>query len=283
LTDAGRKRNKTIYFISGFPRSGNTLLASILNQNSNIDATAHSILPDILFSIENIKHYNVAYNNFPDRQSVDNVSKNIFDSYYKDWSADIIIERGDWITPCNFSLLEKYFLGEIKIVVLVRGILDIIKSYLNLCAVDSEFHINKTYDSLDKTTLYKDEIEEKCDIIMRKGGYVDVILYSIKWLFDNNKEKHLYFVDYDELVKNTKNTIKGIYNFLNIDFFDHHFTHLEQLNVNNTSYNDNILGIGGDMHTIRTNAIKEIDYQIELPVRVINNYSNLELWRKIPD
>ena len=131
--------DKTIYFISGFPRSGNTLLASILNQNPRIDATAHSILPDILFSIANIKYYNIAYNNFPDKQSIDNVSKSIFDSYYKDWNSDIIIERGDWITPCNFALLEEHFPGEIKIVVLVRGILDIIKSYLNLCAVDPEF------------------------------------------------------------------------------------------------------------------------------------------------
>ena len=268
---------KTIYFISGFPRAGNTLLACILNQNPKIDATAHSVLPDILFSIEKVKNI-VGYNNFPDEQSIDNVSKNIFNSYYKDWSADIIIERGDWITPCNFTLLEKHFPGEIKIVVLVRDILDIIKSYLNLCFNYPNFHINHWYNELDPTTLYQSEVEEKSDIIMRKGDYIDTILYSIKWLLDNNKEKYLHFVHYDELVMNPKNTIKGIYDFFGIDSYAHKFTNLKQLNTNNVMYDDNIYNIGGEMHTIRTNEIKSINHNIELPIRTINKYSNLEFW-----
>ena len=268
---------KTIYFISGFPRAGNTLLACILNQNPKIGATAHSVLPDILFSIEKIKNI-VGYNNFPDEQSIDNVSKNIFNSYYKDWSADIIIERGDWITPCNFTLLEKHFPSEIKMVVLVRDILDIIKSYLNLCFKYPNFHINRWYNELDPTTLYLSEIEEKSDIIMRKGDYIDIILYSIKWLLDNNKEKYLHFVHYDELVMNPKNTIKGIYDFFGIDSYAHKFTNLKQLNTNNVMYDDNIYSIGGEMHTIRTNEIKSINHNIELPIRTINKYSNLEFW-----
>ena len=268
---------KTIYFISGFPRAGNTLLACILNQNPKIGATAHSVLPDILFSIEKIKNI-VGYNNFPDEQSIDNVSKNIFNSYYKDWSADIIIERGDWITPCNFTLLEKHFPSEIKMVVLVRDILDIIKSYLNLCFNYPNFHINCWYNELDPTTLYQSEVEEKSDIIMRKGDYIDTILYSIKWLLDNNKEKYLHFVHYDELVMYPKNTIKGIYDFFGIDSYAHKFTNLKQLNTNNVMYDDNIYNIGGEMHTIRTNEIKSINHNIELPIRTINKYSNLEFW-----
>ena len=50
----------------GFPRAGNTLLGCILNQNPRINATANSVLPEIMFSINNIKFYDTAYNNFPD-------------------------------------------------------------------------------------------------------------------------------------------------------------------------------------------------------------------------
>ena len=43
-------------------------------------------------------------------------------------------------------------------------------------------------------------------------------------------------------------------------------------------YDDNIYNIGGEMHTIRTNEIKSINLNIELPIRTINKYSNLEFW-----
>ena len=76
-------RRKKVYFLSGFPRAGNTLLASILNQNPEINSTAHSVVQDILFSIEKIKHNSVIYNNFPDESSIDNVSSNLFESYYR--------------------------------------------------------------------------------------------------------------------------------------------------------------------------------------------------------
>ena len=64
---------KKIYFMYGLPRAGNTLLGCILNQNPRINATANSVLPEIMFSINNIKYYDVAYNNFPDEASIDNV------------------------------------------------------------------------------------------------------------------------------------------------------------------------------------------------------------------
>ena len=62
----------------GFPRAGNTLLGCILNQNPRINATANSVLPEIMFSINKIKFYDTAYNNFPDESSIDNILKNLF-------------------------------------------------------------------------------------------------------------------------------------------------------------------------------------------------------------
>ena len=38
---------KEYYFLSGLPRSGNTLLGSIINQNPRISLTANTILTDV--------------------------------------------------------------------------------------------------------------------------------------------------------------------------------------------------------------------------------------------
>ncbi len=268
---------KQIYFYTGFPRAGNTLLACILNQNPSINATAYSILPETLYQIENVKQHDL-YKMFPDQASLENVSKNIFKSYYKDWD-DIIIERGDWITPYNFTLLQKYCPSKIKIVVLVRDILDIIKSYLNLCARNPNFYINREYNGLDHTTIYQSEIEEKCDLIMKKGEHINTILYSIKWMLQNNNRKYMHFVHYDDLIKNPKNIIKGIYKFFNIDPYMHRYKYLKQLTINNLQYNDNILG--AEMHTIRTDQIEPIEHDITLPPKIIAQYSGMNFREEV--
>ena len=47
------------FFVTGLPRAGNTLLSSLLNQNPDITATANSVVPEILYRLEEIKKINV--------------------------------------------------------------------------------------------------------------------------------------------------------------------------------------------------------------------------------
>ena len=48
---------KSYYFLLGMPRSGNTLLGSIINQNPEVSVTANTILTDIIYQIDLIKDY----------------------------------------------------------------------------------------------------------------------------------------------------------------------------------------------------------------------------------
>mgnify|MGYP002130641938 FL=1 len=77
----GMNMHKKIYTLSGFPRSGNTLLASILNQNPLVQTTGHSVIPEMLYVLENVKK-SPAYLTFPDSKSYNNVMKNIISNYY---------------------------------------------------------------------------------------------------------------------------------------------------------------------------------------------------------
>ena len=267
---------KKIYTLAGFPRSGNTLLSCILNQNPSVQATGQSFIPDLLYALAQAKKL-PAYLNFPDSKSYNNVMKNIIPNYYKDWDSDYIIERGDWITPYNFNMFKKYAPNEIKIVILVRNIIDIIKSYLKICENNPLFYVNLQYNSLDKTELYTDEIETKCDLIMKKNDYVDTALYSIKWLIENNHLSNMYIVEYENLVNNPKETVQLICEFYGLPAFEYKFTDLQQLEVDGLVYNDKYLQ--APVHTIRTDKIKKKRNRITLSPKVINKYSNLEFWR----
>jgi hypothetical protein len=268
--------SKKIFFISGFPRAGNTVLASILNQNKKIKATAHSILPDVIKNLHVLKQTPI-YNNFKDEQSLNNLIEKTFTNYYNDWDCEYIIERGDWITPYNLNLLQKYFKqNEIKIVVLVRNILDIIASYLFLCKKNPEFFINTIYQSKDKSEMVYSSLEEKVDIIMGKDSYVYAMLYSVKNLLKSNFKNYI-FVEYNDLVNSPKDTLNKIYSFYEIEKYDHDFNNIKQFEVNGISYDDTMHG--AKMHSLKEGKMERIDELIEVPQRVIDKYSNLEFWK----
>ena len=86
---------KNYYFLSGLPRAGNTVLGSLLNEDPQINLTANSVLPDILFLINRAKQREI-YRNFPDQKSFNNIYNNVFENYFKDHKADNIICRGPW-------------------------------------------------------------------------------------------------------------------------------------------------------------------------------------------
>ena len=102
------KRNKKIFFLAGFPRSGNTLLTSILNQNPDICCTANSITLEIMKDLFLLKKTDT-FQNFPDEQSLDNVMDEVYNLYYKHWNYKYIIDRGPAGTPSNLKLLNKHF------------------------------------------------------------------------------------------------------------------------------------------------------------------------------
>ena len=66
---------KQYFYFTGLPRSGNTLLSAILNQNSDIYATGHSFLPDLLFAIKNAEQNSMRFKNYPCSTNLKNVYK----------------------------------------------------------------------------------------------------------------------------------------------------------------------------------------------------------------
>ena len=268
--------SKKVYNIAGFPRAGNTLLGSLLNQHPSVMATAHSVIPDMMYQLEGARLAGT-FQNFPDTKSYDSVLSNIIPNYYKDWDADFIIERGDWITPFNFDQLTKYAPNEIKIVVLVRDVLDIIKSFIDVCKENPNFHINTDYNQLNKSSLYTDEIETKCDIIMQKEGYVDRALYSLKWLIDSDNMTNIKIVEYNDLVTKPKEVLNSINKFYGLPTFEYELNDLSQFEVNDVTYNDDYLA--APLHIISTDGIKDVKSDTILPDSVGRKYSGLEFWR----
>lgn len=266
------------FFLSGLPRSGNTLLSSILNQNPEIKVSANSFLDDYMYQTAMLFHSD-KYKNFPDEKSLDNLLKNTFDSYYGNWNAKYIIDRGIWGTPVNIFLLKKYLKNEIRIICTVRDIVEIIGSFLHISRErlkkDLQDEINC---GLRFHSSYKSEDEILCEIVTRANGQLEKSLFSLHNLIKNEDKKIFHIVEYHNLVEDTEKTIKDVYDFLEINHFNHKFNYINQFETNGIKYDDSIWM--ADLHKLN-HKIKFSNYNLNdvLSSDLIQKYSNMEFWR----
>jgi sulfotransferase len=263
---------KEIFFLNGLPRAGNTVFGSIMNQNPNVAATANSICADMMGELFMLKHTDI-FKNYPDHKSFDNVAKTVFENYYKDWKQDYIIDRAPWGYPINLKFLKETK-SNIKIIVLVRDIVEVLGSFIDWSNREPTSFVNQ-YAA--KT------VEEKCEMLMNKDSQIVKELIGIKHLLDHHPKEIYHIIKFNDLVKDTENTINGVYNFLGIPKFKHDFNNISQFKINDMGYDDTIVGKG--LHRLTTGAISNYKekynaYSI-IPKSIIDKYKQCNFWEEI--
>ena len=260
--DLTPSQNKKLFFLVALPRSGNTLFASLMNQNPDIAATANSITLEIMKDLFLLKQTDV-FQNFPDEKSLNNVLDSVYDNYYKDWPQRIIIDRGPVMTPGNFALMQKHYKRPFKVIVLLRDLMDVLASYMQWYTENPDAFPNRY-------NLKNDD--EKLGMIMNKDGAVAKDLEAIKNAF--NYPDMCHFIKYDDMVARTEEVFNNLYQFLRIKPFEHRFDNLQQINVNGIGYDDKV--VGRNMHTIRNVVKKEPNkYLDKIPERIRQKYGHI--------
>jgi sulfotransferase len=263
---------KKYYFLVSLPRSGNTMLGAILNQNKKISVTANSIVPSLMWNLEETFNNSLNFKNFPDHKSRNDLMSNIIDSYYSSWNSEIIIDRSAWGTPNNLNLLKKYCPNKPKFIILVRDVEEVLASFI-------KWSIENPKNFIDYETKNA-SIEEKCDFLMRPDLQIVQEYSSIYNILKNEDKDDYLLVDYKDLVSNPNSEIKKIYKFLGMTDFDHNLEFIDQFSSNGTLYEDSV--VGDNLHKIKTNGVYKSNYSVKdyLPESVIQKYSNLNFWKE---
>ena len=258
-----QKKNKKLFFLIAMPRSGNTLFASIMNQNPEIAATPNSITLEIMKDLFLLKKTDV-FKNYPDYKSLDNVLDSVYDIYYKDWPQRIIIDRGPVMTTGNLALIQKHFKRPFKCIVLLRDLIDVLASYMKWYTENPNSFVNRY-------NLKNDE--EKLGMVMNKNGAVAKELEAIKNSY--NYPGMCLYIKYDNLVTQPEKEIRRVYEFINMPYFNHTFKDLKQININGIGYDDTV--VGKNMHTIRTEIKKKYNpYINKIPERIRQKYEHIK-------
>ena len=261
------KQNLKLFFLVALPRSGNTLFASIINQNPEIACTANSITLEIIKNLYLIKTIDT-FQNFPDHKSLDNILDNVFNLYYKDWPQKIIIDRGPVTlsgVPGNFELMQKHFKPGFKCIILLRDLMEVFASYMQWYTENPDAFPNK----------YGKNDEEKILALMNKDG---AIVKEIKAIQNSYNYPDLcHYVRYDDIVTNPKEEFKKIYNFLEEPYFNHRFDNLDQVSINGLSYDDTV--VGSNMHKLFDGPVRKVynPYIEKIPKSIKDKYGHIKI------
>ena len=254
---------KKYYFISGLPRSGNTLLASILNENENILATCQSIFPSIFYDLQTITQENDVYKNYPQDKRFETFYKNLFNNFFINDNEKYIIQRGEFITPINLQNLKNYCPNNIKIVILVRDVADVLKSFINHSYSYKNYYLNQ-FETND----------EKAEFLIEDHVYITTMIESIKILIENNEIDNYLLIDYDKFILQPQYYLEKIYSYYKIKNFNHNLENIKQL----AGYKDYLYD--HNLHKINPKIVKNI-YDVKSSKKIQEKCNSLNYWKNL--
>lgn len=196
-----------IYFLSGLPRSGSTVLSSLLNQNPQIHSTATSGLIDIMGAVC------AAWQQSPSTvaQSADNdevyrILRSTIDGKYETIAKPIIVDKSrGWANPVIMNTMEKVLNYQPKIIATVRNPADCAASFVRVAK------------------------PKDVDAFLRNSDLVSHLKSSYATLLEGYEKSpdNFCFIDYDELLQSPQQQMDKITDFLGLDSFKYDFGNID--------------------------------------------------------
>ena len=264
------KINKKFFFLSGLPRSGSTLLASIMNQNPEIYATPTSPMLDLLYLNEQAWRQNpsVVANKF--EQQIVSISDAIINGCWKHIDKPIIIDKHRaWAkqTP-----IIQHFFGEAKIIVTTRDIPSIIASFIKLIRSSP----NNLVDNILRSRGLSTTDSNRVDLLVNE--YISDPYNSFQIGFMQSRN-NLLIIEYDDIVSTPDEVMSKVYDFIGLPVYQHH----DYNNIHNVTKDDDLAAWGiKNLHTIRPKLEKTCESAREvLGSNLFNKYKSmqLEFWK----
>jgi len=241
---------KNLMFLASLPRTGSTLLASILNQHPKIYASGSSPLSDLIFQTDVVIN-NLRHNYEIPKERELNIYRGIFNSFYEDVDKELILDKHRaWIK--NFNGLSLFFKNP-KMIFTIRPISDIIASYLKL--VDKNTKLGKSNFIDDDLKARRIDLtnENRAMYLWTMMNASDGPLYNLEQIVNENKDRIL-FVQYDDIISNTQETLNRVLDFCEMEQYDK-FDFNNVVNIN-PELDENGWNMHG-LHDIRETIGKE--------------------------
>jgi sulfotransferase len=252
------------HFITGLPRSGSTLLSSILRQNPRF----HSSITDPLATF--VKGMIDTLQNEPGMKSEVPVERRkstiqgMFDGFYAHVSQPVVFNTNRAWTYLTPQIKELY--PQAKLLVTVRDIGWILDSF-------EQAHRAHPFSPNTVTGGAGKSVYERTDMLMSDTGVVGFPYVGVKQAITSAERSSLMLIEYDQLTRDPERIMRAVYNFLGETWWPHNFSDVA---ANWDAYDQEI---GIPLHRVRP-VVGAIKRDTILPPDIWAKYRNCEVWRQ---
>lgn len=263
---------KQFIILSGLPRSGSSVLCSMINQHPDIHASTTSPVIDLIEILnQNWPNISAALIK-PDIKQYPNMVKGICYGAYEHIDKSIIIDKNR-LWPRHGKLMTEVLGSKPKVICTVRSIPEILASYIILINKNSDKITFVDQDLIDNNLPINNK--NRCKLLWEK--YINGPYNSARIGF-NSPDVDLLIVEYDDIVNNSQETMNKICDFINADTIN-----IELDNLQPMKENDDYHGGMKGLHEVRS-IMKRTSPSPELIIghELTNLYTNMKLdfWNK---
>ena len=225
-------------FLAGMPRSGSTVLATLLSQHPDLHTSATSVLRDLIHSVRRYHLGESPY--FPSGcEQLLNIQRGMLQSFYDHVAEPYVLEKDrGWANDC--PLLETLLGEPPRIVATTRRVSETIASF---CLIADRVGPSNKIDEEVRDAGREVSSWTRSRIIWEK------YLYTNWRTFKAGYESHpdcFLLVDYEDIVNDPKRTVNLIHTYFDLGCSGVRPTKL----VNPSPENDAVYGIPG-LHDVR--------------------------------
>jgi len=271
------RMNKTYYFMSGLPRSGSTLLSSILNQNPRFYSGPSSPVVPTMITLENSLSNDELFLGYPKVQQAKEIIASVLPQYYSDRQEPVIFDKNrSWTIRMEY--IPGYFDIAPKVLCPVRDIAEILTSFISMIH-RNPYHVDGKINFIDEM-LVKNNIpltdDNRCEFLASPNGILGQSVEGLRKALMEGYDNSIHLIEYKDIVNNPKETMEKIYEFLEEEPFEHTFDNLENINRENDG---KIYGFA-DMHEVRPELKSTSENPNEiLSEEILEKCKGTEFWR----
>lgn len=239
--------NKRIHFLAGLPRSGSTLLANIMAQNPRIHVTPTSGIVDMLVQVRNAWDRNDGFraaNRAESDAAKEDVLRAMLEAYFQRVERPVCIDKNRYWP--EFLEMASGIMGgadRVRVIVSVRDLRDVLASFEEVYRRTSVFGEVLTDPAV---ALKFKTAQGRVEVFLDAAQVVGRSYIGIRDALTRGWAASMHFVDYDDLTRQPKHTLAGVYRFLGEEAFEHDFDHIEQV-----TWEDDLVHGFKDLHRIR--------------------------------
>lgn len=271
------RASKIYYFMSGLPRSGSTLLSSLLNQNPRFYSGPSSPVVPTMIALEQSLANDELYLAYPKQPQAAKIISSVLENWYGDVDKPVIFDKNrSWVNRLHY--IPGYFGIEPKVLYPVRNIDEILTSFISM-------HRRNPFTGQGKVP-YPDEMmiknniplndDNRCETLCSPAGILGASYNGLKQVYSDGRQKQVHIIEYDDLINKPQETMRKIYEFLGEEYFEHNFEKIENI------HRERDLEVYGlaDMHEVKPTLAKtSLKPEDVLSPNILAKCRGAEFWR----